>query len=63
MKDPMERKVTTSVSVTVRNQLWIDEQRDKCKCFTFSGFVNACIANAMKEEYDEPRKNSKASEV
>ena len=59
MIDPMERKVTTSVSITVRNQLWIEEQKQKYPNFTFTKFVNHCIEK--RRDKNEPNKGDKTT--
>jgi len=47
-EDILQFKVTTSLSMTVEDQLWLKEQREKDSGFTLTKFVRESIANARK---------------
>jgi hypothetical protein len=46
--DVLEKKATTSVSVKIKNLMWLDEQREADPKFTFSKFVDNAIDKERK---------------
>jgi hypothetical protein len=48
--DVLDKKSTTSISVKIRNLMWLDQKREEDPKFTFSKFVDDAISKAREEE-------------